>query len=72
MLRRLRDAGIGAQWQRVGSAAARRELLDALRRALVMAAALAEVRAHAGVAHGAAVVAACVRLVGEQGFAFTP
>jgi len=37
-----------------------------------MAAALVEVRAHAGVKYDADVVAACVRLVEEQGFQFTP
>jgi len=42
------------------------------RPALGMAAALAEVRAHAGVKYDAEVVATCVRLVEEQGFAFTP
>ena len=42
------------------------------RAALGMEAALAEVRAHAGVKYDAAVVAACVRLFEEQGFAFTP
>jgi len=42
------------------------------RPALGMAAALAEVRAHAGVKYDADVVATCVRLVEEQGFAFTP
>ena len=42
------------------------------RAALGMAAALAEIREHAGVKYDAAVVAACVRLVEEQGFAFTP
>jgi putative nucleotidyltransferase with HDIG domain len=42
------------------------------RAALGMAAALAEVREYAGLKYDAAVVAACVRLVEEQGFAFTP
>ena len=42
------------------------------RAALGMEAALAEVRAHAGVKYDAAVVATCVRLVEEQGFVFTP
>jgi PAS domain S-box-containing protein/putative nucleotidyltransferase with HDIG domain len=42
------------------------------RAALGMDAALAEIREHAGVKYDAAVVAACVRLVEEQGFAFTP
>jgi len=42
------------------------------RAALGMAAALAEVRAHAGVTYDADVVAACVHLVEEQGFQFTP
>jgi PAS domain S-box-containing protein len=42
------------------------------RAALGMAAALAEVREHAGVKYDAAVVATCVHLVEEQGFAFTP
>jgi len=42
------------------------------RAALGMEAALAEVREHAGVKYDAAVVAACVRLVEEQGFEFTP
>ena len=42
------------------------------RAALGMEAALAEVRAHAGVKYDAEVVATCVRLVEEQGFAFTP
>jgi HD-GYP domain-containing protein (c-di-GMP phosphodiesterase class II) len=36
-----------------------------------MEAALAEVRAHAGVSYDAEVVAACIRLVGEKDFAFT-
>jgi putative two-component system response regulator len=42
------------------------------RAALGMAAALAEVRAHAGVKYDGDVAAACVRLVEEQGFQFTP
>jgi PAS domain S-box-containing protein/putative nucleotidyltransferase with HDIG domain len=42
------------------------------RAALGMEAALAEVREHAGLKYDAAVVATCVRLVEEQGFAFTP
>jgi len=42
------------------------------RPALGMAAALAEVKEHAGVMYDAAVVATCVRLVEEQGFVFTP
>ena len=42
------------------------------RAALGMEAALAEIRAHAGVKYDADVVAACVRLVEEQSFAFTP
>ena len=42
------------------------------RAALGMEAALAEVRAHAGVKYDAEVVTSCVRLVKEQGFAFTP
>ncbi len=42
------------------------------RAALGMEAALSEVRDHAGVKYDAAVVAVCVRLVEEQGFAFTP
>jgi len=42
------------------------------RPALGMAAALAEVRAHAGVKYDADVVAICARLVEEQGFVFTP
>jgi PAS domain S-box-containing protein/putative nucleotidyltransferase with HDIG domain len=42
------------------------------RAALGMEAALAEVRAHAGEKYDADVVASCVRLVEEQGFAFTP
>jgi PAS domain S-box-containing protein len=42
------------------------------RAALGMKAALAEIREHAGVKYGAEVVAACVRLVEEQGFQFTP
>ncbi|MEI6727929.1 MAG: HD domain-containing phosphohydrolase, partial [Actinomycetes bacterium] len=42
------------------------------RAALGMAAALAEVKEQAGVKYDAAVVAACVRLFEEQGFAFTP
>ena len=41
------------------------------RAALGMAAALAEVKEHAGVKYDADVVATCVRLVEEQGFAFT-
>ena len=40
------------------------------RAALGMAAALTEVREHAGVKYDAAVVATCVRLVEERGFAF--
>lgn len=40
--------------------------------ALGMEAALAEVRAHAGVKFDAEVVAVCVRLIEEQGFRFTP
>jgi len=42
------------------------------RAALGMEAALAEVRAHAGVKFDAEVVAVCVQLVEEQGFRFTP
>ena len=42
------------------------------RAALGMDAALAEIRAHAGLKYDEQVVAACVRLVEEQGFAFTP
>jgi len=42
------------------------------RAALGMAAALAEIREHAGVKYDADVAAACVRLVEEQGFQFTP
>jgi len=42
------------------------------RPALGMEAALAEVKEHAGVKYDADVVATCVRLVEEQGFAFTP
>jgi PAS domain S-box-containing protein/putative nucleotidyltransferase with HDIG domain len=42
------------------------------RAALGMAAALAEVREHAGLKYDAAAVAACVRLVEERGFEFTP
>ena len=42
------------------------------RAALGMEAALAEIREHAGVKYDADVVAACVRLVEEQGFQFTP
>jgi HD-GYP domain-containing protein (c-di-GMP phosphodiesterase class II) len=42
------------------------------RAALGMEAALAEVREHAGLKYDAKVVATCVRLVEEQGFAFTP
>jgi PAS domain S-box-containing protein/putative nucleotidyltransferase with HDIG domain len=42
------------------------------RAALGMKAALAEIREHAGVKYDADVVAACVRLVEEQGFQFTP
>jgi HD-GYP domain-containing protein (c-di-GMP phosphodiesterase class II) len=42
------------------------------RPALGMDAALAEVREHAGVKYDSEVVAACVRLVEEQGFQFTP
>jgi PAS domain S-box-containing protein len=42
------------------------------RAALGMAAALAEVREHAGVKYDAEVVATCVKLVEEQGFQFTP
>ncbi|MCX6374286.1 MAG: HD domain-containing protein [Actinobacteria bacterium] len=42
------------------------------RAALGMEAPLAEVRAHAGEKYDADVVASCVRLVEEQGFAFTP
>jgi PAS domain S-box-containing protein len=42
------------------------------RAALDMAAALAEVRQHAGVKYDAEVVATCVRLVEKQGFQFTP
>ena len=42
------------------------------RAALGMEAALAEVREHAGVKYDADVVAACVRLIEEQGFRFTP
>ena len=42
------------------------------RPALGMEAALAEVRAHAGVKFDADVVAVCARLIEEQGFKFTP
>jgi len=42
------------------------------RAALGMEAALAEIREHAGVKYDADVAAACVRLVEEQGFQFTP
>ena len=42
------------------------------RAALGMKAALAEIREHAGVKYDADVAAACVRLVEEQGFQFTP
>ena len=42
------------------------------RAALGMAAALAEVREHAGLKYDAEVVASCARLVEEQGFQFTP
>jgi PAS domain S-box-containing protein len=42
------------------------------RAALGMEAALAEVREHAGLKYDAEVVAACVRVVEEQGFQFTP
>jgi putative nucleotidyltransferase with HDIG domain len=42
------------------------------RAALGMEAALAEVREHAGLKYDAEVVATCVRLFEEQGFAFTP
>jgi len=42
------------------------------RAALGMEAALAEVRAYAGVKFDADVVAVCGRLVEEQGFQFTP
>ena len=41
------------------------------RAALGMEAALAEVREHAGEKYDPEVVAACVRLFEEQGFAFT-
>jgi putative nucleotidyltransferase with HDIG domain len=42
------------------------------RAALGMEAALAEIRAHAGVKYDAEVVASCVRLFEEHGFEFTP
>ena len=42
------------------------------RPALGMEAALAEVREHAGEKYDADVVAACGRLIEEQGFQFTP
>ncbi len=42
------------------------------RAALGVEAALAEVRAHVGVKYDADVVAACARLIEEQGFEFTP
>jgi HD-GYP domain-containing protein (c-di-GMP phosphodiesterase class II) len=42
------------------------------RAALGMEAALGEVREHAGVKYDADVVVACLRLVEEQGFQFTP
>ena len=42
------------------------------RAALGMEAALAEIREHAGIKYDADVAAACVRLVEEQGFQFTP
>ena len=42
------------------------------RPALGMEVALAEVREHAGVEYDADVVAACARLIEEEGFEFTP
>jgi PAS domain S-box-containing protein len=72
--RALKDAGILPEARILAVA----DVVEAMsshrpyRPALGMEAALAEVRAHAGIKFDADVVAACARLIEEQGFQFTP